>query len=149
MNTSRALLMMIKGHTSNRKKKMTYLAILLIGLFLCIGMNSYAQDYIPENSSSIETARVILEYSFKPGANRPWAKFRFKDGFEINLNAVCEGDYAWCIRVYEDDRIIDLGSLKIEFYDNQNLIIVKTRINNNEKYERYLDLLQGKYKKVK
>jgi hypothetical protein len=29
------------------------------------------------------------------------------------------------------------------------LIVVKTRIENNRKYKRYLDLLPGRYKKVK
>jgi hypothetical protein len=128
---------------------MTYLTILLIGLSFFLGIDSYAQTYIPETSSSIEATEVILEYSFKPGANRPWAQFKFKDGFQIGLNAVCEGDYAWCIRVYEDDRMIDLGSLKLDFYDNQNVIIVTTRTDDNNKYKQYLGLLPGKYKKIK
>jgi hypothetical protein len=128
---------------------MTYLTILLIGLSFFLGIDSYAQTYIPETSSSIEATEVILEYSFKPGANRPWAQFKFKDGFEVELNAVCEGDYAWCIRVYKGGRIIDLGSLKLEFHDNQNVIIVTTKVDNNKKYDRYLGLLPGKYKKVK
>lgn len=128
---------------------MAYFRILLIGLFVGLGINSYAQNYIPETSTSLKTAAVILEYSFEPGANRPWARFKFKDGFEIHLNAVGKGDYSWEMRAYEDERIINLGSLKIEFYDDQNIIIVTTRIDNNKKYKRYLDLLPGKYIKVK
>jgi hypothetical protein len=128
---------------------MTYVRILLAGLVVGFGMNSYAENYIPETSTSLKTAAVILEYSFEPGANRPWARFKFKDGFEINLNAACEGDYSWCMKVYEGERIINLGSLKMEFYDNQNLIIVTTKIDNNKKYKRYLDLLPGKYIKAK
>lgn len=141
--------MKFKNDTCSHKRNMTYLTILLVGLSFFLGIDSYAQTYIPETASSRETTEVILEYSFKPGANRPWATFRFKDGFEVDLNAVCAGEYAWCIRVYEDDRMIDLGSLKLEFYDNQNVIIVTTRVDNNKKYERYLRLLPGKYKKVK
>jgi hypothetical protein len=130
-------------------RKMSYVRILLIGIFVACGMNSYAQNYIPENSRSLKTAEVILEYSFEPGANRPWARFKFTDGFEIQLDAVCPRDYPWCIRVAEDDHEINLGSLKMEFYDNQNLVIITTSIDDNTKYKRYLDLLPGKYIKVK
>jgi hypothetical protein len=134
---------------SSHKRKMAFVRILLIGVFVFFGINSYAQNYIPESSSAITTAEVILEYSFEAGANRPWARFTFRDGFEIQLNAVDEGDYPWSIRVSEEDHILNLGSLKMEFYDNQNYIIVTTKINNNKKYKRYLDLLPGKYIKVK
>lgn len=129
--------------------KMAGLKIFLTGLFFSLGINSYSQNYIPEASTSIKTSEVILEYFFEPGANRPWANFKFKDGFEIHLNSVCEGDYNWCIRIYEDDKIVDLGSLKMEFHNNENVIVIKTRIENNKKYKKYLDLLQGKYKKVR
>jgi hypothetical protein len=136
----------LKRDASCYAKKIT---ILLIGVYFCFGIDSYAQNYIPESSESKETAEVILGYSFQHGANRPRAQFKFKDGFEINLNAVCEGEYAWCIRVYEDDRIIDLGSAKIEVDDNQNRVIVKTKSDNNSKYKRYLDVLPGIYKRVR
>ena len=136
--------------------KMIYLSTVLIGLFLGFGINSYTQYpltenphyYIPETSTSIETAEVILEYSFKPGANRPGANFNFKDGFEIDLNAVCEGEYNWCIRMYENDEIVNLGSLKMEFHNDGNDVIIETRIDNNSQYKKYLDLLPGKYKKA-
>jgi hypothetical protein len=131
------------------KRKMACLKTLLIGLFFSFGINSYAQNYIPEASTSIKTSEVILAYSFEPGANRPSANFKFKDGVEINLNAVCEGDYSWFIRIYEDDKTIDLGSLKMEFHNNRNAIVLKTRIDNNKKYKKYLDLLAGKYRRVK
>lgn len=133
----------------SHKRKIAYLRILLIGVFAFFAINSYAQNYIPEHSRSIKTAEVILEYSSEPGANRPWARFKFRDGFEIQLDAVCEGDYSWCMRVSEDERIINLGSLKMEFYDNHDIIIVTTRIDNNIKYKQYLDLLPGKYIKAK
>jgi hypothetical protein len=67
---------------------MACLRILLIGVFVAFRINSYAQNYISENSGSIKTAEVILENSFEPGANRPWARFKLKDGFEIHSNAV-------------------------------------------------------------
>ena len=133
----------------SHKRKMACLRILLIGVFVAFGINSYALNYIPENSRSIRTAEVILENSFESGANRPWARFEFKDGFEIHLNAVCKGDYSWCMSVYEGDHILNAGSLQMEFYDNQNIIIVTTMIDNNKKYRRYLDLLLGKYIEVK
>jgi hypothetical protein len=127
---------------------MTYLRILLVGLVVGFGINAYADNYIPETSTSIKSAEVILEYSFEPGANRPWARFKFKDGLEITLHAVGAGDYLWEMRTYEGEHIIDLGSLKMEFGDGHNSILVTTRIDNNKKYRRYLDLLPGKYKKA-
>jgi hypothetical protein len=136
-------------NNSSHKGIMVCLRILLVGIIIGCGKNSYAQNYIPETSTSLKTAAVILEYSFEPGANRPWARFKFKDGFEITLNAVGEGDYSWEMRTYEDERIINLGSLKMEFQDDQNIIIVTTRIDNNKRYRRYLDLLPGKYIMVK
>jgi hypothetical protein len=54
----------------------------------------------------------------------------------------------WEMRAYEGEQIINLGSLKIEFYDNQNIIIVTTSVDINKKYKRYLNLLPGKYIKV-
>jgi len=71
MKISRLLSMRFKIHRYSHKRTMIYLTILLIGLSFFFGIDSYAQTYIPETSSSIETAEVILEYSFKPGANSP------------------------------------------------------------------------------
>jgi hypothetical protein len=91
-----------------------------------------------------------LEYSHETAAQRPSANLKFKDGFKIDLNAVCEGDYAWCMRVYENDEILELGSLKIEFHKKKNIAVLKTRITNTDpKFKKYLDLIQGNYRKLK
>lgn len=130
--------------------KIYYSKLLFIGFFLCLGIDAKAQNYIPESSTSVKTAEIILKYSHKKETQRPSANLKFKDGFKIDLNAVCEGDYAWCMRVYENDRMIELGSLKIEFHKRKNIAILKTKIINfDSKYKKYLDLVPGKFKKVK
>lgn len=129
---------------------MRHIKIVFLGLLFGFSIRSYGQKYIPVLFNSKEASEVILEYSDKAGAQRPWAHLRFKDGFEIRLSAVCEGDYAWCMRVYENDKVIELGSLKIEFHKRKNLAVLKTRITNiSTKYKKYLDVVPGKYKKVR
>lgn len=127
--------------------KSAYIKIYLIVLIFVLSKNLYAQNYIPESSISLEDAEIILEYHHESGSNRDLAKFIFKDGFEINLDAVCKGDYPWCIRANENDQTVDLGALKMEFYGKT--IIVETKIDSCKKYMKYLDMLAGKYKKVK
>jgi hypothetical protein len=107
----------------------------------------YTQDYIHESSESTDSSEIILEYHHESGSNRVWAKFKFKDGFEINLNAVCKGEYSWCIRVNENNEVKEFGSLKMEFDDST--VFIETRVDSINNYRRYLDLLPGKYKKVK
>ena len=127
---------------------MTFSKTFLIILLLNIVATSYAQLYIPDSSYYITTSNVILEYYFVSGANRPSADFKFKDGFVINLNAVSEGEYSWCIRVYKDSTFENLGSLKMEFSNNNNLITIYTKIDFNDKYKKYLDLLPRSYKRI-
>lgn len=124
--------------------------IVFLGLLFGFSIRSYGQKYIPILFNSVETSEVVLEYSDKAGAQRPWAHLKFRDGFEIHLNAVCEGDYAWCMRVFENDKMIELGSLKIKFHKRRNLAVLKTRITNViTRYKKYLDVVPGKYKKVR
>ena len=122
--------------------------IFFIVFFLCLGKKIYCQNYIPVVSSSLKTSNLVLIYHYGIDSNRPTAKFRFKDGFEIILNAVCKGEYSWCIRVYENSRVVELGSLKMDFDNNNKNVVIKTRIDKYGKYKKYLDLLPGRYKKT-
>jgi hypothetical protein len=127
---------------------MAWIQITSIGLFLGFGLSVKAQIFIPEASSSIHTAPVMLELSSDPGANRPWARITFKDGFNLDLNAVCEGEYSWCIRKQERGRTVELGSMKMELRHNARSMVLRTRIPLRTIYEKYLNLLPGRYKRM-
>jgi hypothetical protein len=123
--------------------------IIVISLSIIPLCRVQAQKYIPLSSTSEETASVVLDYSNKPGSQRPSASLKFKDGTVIHLNAVCEGYYPWCMRVYDKDKIVDLGSLKIVFSRKKSFISLKVRPSEgNMKYRKYLRVINGKFKQV-
>lgn len=126
------------------------IAIILMGSLAGVPMNSGIRCYIPEAAPSMKDSKVVLEYSSDAGSNRPYAGLKFKDGFQIELNAVCEGDYAWCIRIWEGGVVHEVGSLKMVFHDD-GILEIKTRIHHDKtfnKFHQHLDLLPGRYKLV-
>jgi hypothetical protein len=122
--------------------------IFFVILFLFPFPELFCQNYIHVASSSLKTSELILEYHYDSVSNRPTAKFRFNDGFELILNAVCEGEFPWCIRIYENNRIVELGSLNMDLDKGKKNIFIKVRIDTYGKYKKYLDLLPGRYKKM-
>ncbi len=127
---------------------MSGLKVMLTGLMFALALNPQTRTYIPISAASAETSDIILEYSFEPGANRPSAALRFSDGFRLDLNAVSEGEYSWSMRIVEDSKVIDLGSLKMEF-PNDKTVLIQTKVNDSTPYLKYLELIPGEYKRVK
>jgi hypothetical protein len=98
--------------------------------------------YIPIEEESMQTASFILEYSNSKGANRPSISLQFGEGPNLFLNAVCDGDYYWCIR---NEDYEDIGYMKIIFEDNgETANILIKRDNPSQEYEKQLKLLEGK-----
>jgi len=99
-------------------------------------------DYIPIEEFSKQTASFILSYSFIYGANRPSIEIQFGDGTEIYFNAVCEGDFFWCIRNAENEEI---GNMKLEFENDGETGIISIKKNYLSKnYKEVLEMLEGK-----
>ena len=109
--------------------------------------NFYGEaSYIPIEEYSKQTASFILEYSYTKGANRPFIDLQFGEGPDFFLNAVCEGEYNWCIR-NEDNQ--DIAYMKILFENNgetAELLIMRNDLS--QEYENYLNLLEGKVHKM-
>lgn len=99
-------------------------------------------DYISIKDSNKETASFVLSYSYTKGANRPYLEVKFFDDFEIYFNAVCDGDYFWCVR---NENMEDVGYMKITFEKNGEIANVKIKRNAlSDRYSKYLDMLDGK-----
>ena len=112
--------------------------------FLALSFNAFSQTYIPIAAKSKDNASVVLNY-FK-GENRPSADFKFSDGYSFSLNAVCEGDYCWCIR---NSKFEDIGYMKLDFEQNGKIAKISIKKNTDSTpYLKYLNLLPGSYKKV-
>ena len=90
--------------------------------------------------------KVSLHYSFGEGYNRPSVEVTFIDGPNLFFNAVCEGDYSWCIRNYENE---DIGYMKLTFQDNGKRAIVSIKHNElSDNYLKYLHHLKGNYERI-
>lgn len=99
-------------------------------------------DYIPIKESKENTASFVLSYSYNKGANRPSLGVKFYDEFEIYFNAVCEGEYFWCIR---NEKMEDIGFMKLTFEKNGEIANVKIKRNAlSDRYSKHLDMLIGK-----
>ena len=99
-------------------------------------------DYIPIKESNKKTASFILSYSFPKGANRAKLEVKFYDNFEIYFNAVCEGDYFWCVK---NENMDDIGYMKLSFEQNGEIANIKIKRNAlSDRYRKYLDMLTGK-----
>ena len=120
---------------------------------LYIGFISKA-DYI-NTSNSFEDSKVIINYCYEQGSNRPSASIKFKDSSEVYLNAVCPGDFSWCVRLLKNGVMNDIGYLKIDFYNHADKMVVKSSINqailksnDSIKYKNIITVLAGRYKKI-
>ena len=100
-------------------------------------------DYIPIKKSNKKTTSFVLSYSYTKGANRPFLEIKFYDEIEIYFNAVCEGDYFWCIR---NENMEDIGYMKLTFEKNGEIANVKIKRNAlSDGYSKHLDMLIGKF----
>ena len=99
-------------------------------------------DYISIKESNKKTASFFLSYSYTKGANRPYLEVKFHDEFKIYFNAVCEGDYFWCII---NENMEEIGYMKLTFEKNGEIANVKIKRNAlSDRYSKYLDMLMGK-----
>ena len=99
-------------------------------------------DFIPINESNKKTASFVLRYSFPIAANRPELEVKFYDDVQLYFNAVCEGDYFWCVK---NENMDDIGYMKLSFDQNGEIANIKIKRNAlSDRYRKYLDMLTGK-----
>jgi hypothetical protein len=102
--------------------------------------------YIPNEASSVRDAQFVVSYSFLEGANRPKLSIKFKDGFSLSFNAVCEGDFPWCIRNTNQE---DVGYLRLKFAQNGKVARIDIKKNNlSSQYSDHLNMLVGKLNRI-
>lgn len=102
--------------------------------------------YISENEASTQNAAFILTYSNLANVNRPTLEIQFGDGFELNFNATCEGEYFWCVR---NNDFEDIAVMKLTFSNNGNDAYIEIKkISNSSRYDDYFDLISGRLVKV-
>jgi len=98
-------------------------------------------DYIPIEEVNKQSASFILSYSHVRGANRPHLEVQFADETKLYFNAVCDGDYSWCIVDIDNEPV---GSMNLEFQNRGEFGFIKIKRDRLAKnYDTALNLLSG------